>query len=459
MADALKQDPHYAFGYYIPGNNKTPESREKDLAATNWIKFSRIPRLKHNWTVTFELSPGATQLLTKKIGSDRVNELLSELSLRAQSVDLPTWNITTQTLNQYNKHRHVHTRVDWQQVQVKFFDTVDNAFQALLIAYMEYYFPNNFNDVGFNAMQPDQLSLAFKGEYGLASINNSNNNFFITMVVNREYGGWVDQTLIINPKITSVQHDQLDYTDTGSPVNWTITLQYESAVFRPTTEHEDQKKYSSANSAANEQGGELPDVSNDDPSGFPPEDEWPADPEPGLTEKEPGWTTGAPGDAITGPTVSSPAGITSRPPANLAEQIGDKLSNLKKNISEKGGSFLDKISGGNIGVGKAINPTTIAGALSVAAMVKRGGVQGIIKNPIAAAGVAVAIAKQLPPLGGVKPGNNGNSFGGLTDSKINAQASQYEQAALDLAAASGKNVGSITNMANLSSLQKFIKLG
>jgi len=491
MADfELKQDPHYAFGYYIPGNNKPPESRDKDLATTNWVKFSRIPRLKHNWTVGFELSPGATQLLSKKIGSDRVDQLLSELTLRAQSVDLPTWNITTQTLNQYNKQRHVHTRVDWQQVQVKFLDTVDNAFQALLTAYMEYYFPNNFNDVGFNAMQPDQLKLGFKGEYGLASINDANNNFFITMVVNREYGGWVDQTLLINPKITAVQHDTLDYTDAGSTLTWTITLQYESVVFRPSTEHEDQKKYSSANSAANEQGGEMPDVSNDDPSGFPPEDEWPDDPEPGLTEQEPGWTTGGAGDLITGPTpiqaraaaaiaqttatviagtaavagVISPGGavttpnLGNKPPANLAEQIGDKLSQLNKNITQQGGQFLDKISGGNIGVGKAINPTTIAGALSLVAMVKRNGVQGIIKNPVAAAGIAVAVAKQLPALGGTKLGG-GNSFGGLTDGKINKQASVYEQAALDLAAASGKNVSSITNMANLSSLQKFIKLG
>lgn len=451
MADyELKQDPHYSFGYYIPGSNPAPESREKDLASSNWIKFGRIPRLKHNWTLGFELSPGATELLANRIGSDRVNELLEGLTYRAQSVDLPTWNITTQTLNQYNKHRHVHTRVEWQQVQVKFLDTIDNAFQALLMAYMAYYFPNNFTDVGFNAMQPDQLSLGFKGEYGLSSVNNSNNNFFITMVINREYGGWVDQTLLINPKITAVQHDTLDYTDTGSLVNWTITLQYESVVFRPNTQHEDQVKYSNSNNASNEEGGDMPEVTNEDMSGFPPEDTTDISQEAGMLEQEPGWVSGGSGDAITGPG--------NKPPANLAEQIGDKLSNLKKNISEKGGSFLDKISGGNIGPGKAINPTTIAGALGVISTVKRGGVGALTKNPVALAGLAVTVAKQLPPLGGVSKAT-GAAFGGASDSKINLQASLYEQATLDKAASSGIDVGSITNLNGLSSLQKFIKLG
>ncbi len=449
MADyELKQDPHYAFGYYVPGNNQTPESREKDLANTNWIKFGRIPRLKHNWTVGFELSSGATELLATKIGSDRVNELLSELTLRAQSVDLPTWNVSTQSLNQYNKHRLVHTKVEWQQVQVKFFDTIDNAFQALLMAYMEYYFPNNFNNVGFEAMQPDQLSLDFKGEYGYASVDDFNNNFFITMIVNREYGGWVDQTLLINPKITAVQHDTLDYTDAGSPVTWTITIQYESVVFRPTTMHEDQAQYADSNSAANEFGGEQPDASSDELAGFPPEERWDAEGEAGMDEQEPGWTTGAPGDAITGPG--------NKPPANLAEQIGDKISNLKNNIVSAGSSVIDKLGGGNIGVGKAINPTTIAAALSVASMVKQQGVGGLLKNPIAAAGVAVTLAKQLPPISGI----GGKAFGSNTsDAKINQQASIYEQATLDKAAANGVDVGSITNLTNLSPLQKFIRLG
>jgi len=450
MADfELKQDPHYAFGYYIPGNNQPPESREKDLSTTNWVKFGRIPRLKHNWTVGFELSPGATELLATKIGSDKVTELLSELTLRAQSVDLPTWNVSTQSLNQYNKHRLVHTKVEWQQVQVKFFDTIDNAFQALLMAYMEYYFPNNFNDTGFNAMQPDQLSLDFKGEYGYASVDDANNNFFITMVVNREYGGWIDQTLLINPKITAVQHDTLDYTDAGSPVTWTITIQYESVVFRPTTMHEDQAQYAGSNSAANEDGGNSPDAGSDELAGFPPEEAWTQEQEAGMMEQEPGWTTGASGDAITGPG--------NKPPANLAEQIGDKLSNLKNNIVSAGSSAIEKLGGGNIGVGKAINPTTISAALSVASMVKQQGVGGLLKNPIAAAGVAVTLAKQLPPIGGL---GGGKAFGSETsDSKINAQASQYEQATLDKAAANGVDVGSITNLANMSALQKFIRLG
>lgn len=386
--------------------------------------------------------------MATKIGSDKINELLSELTLRAQSVDLPTWNVSTQSLNQYNKHRLVHTKVEWQQVQVKFFDTIDNAFQALLMAYMEYYFPNNFNNVGFESMQPDQLSLDFKGEYGYASVDDFNNNFFITMIVNREYGGWVDQTLLINPKITAVQHDTLDYTDAGSPVTWTITIQYESVVFRPTTMHEDQAQYADGNSAANEFGGDSTDAGSDELAGFPPEEEWTSEQEAGMMEAEPGWVSGAPGDAITGPG--------NKPPANLAEQIGDKLSNLKNNIVSAGSSAIDKLGGGNIGVGKAINPTTIAAALSVASMVKQQGVRGLLKNPIAAAGVAVTLAKQLPPISGI----GGKAFGSNTsDSKINQQASVYEQERLDQAAANGVDVGSITNLTNLSPLQKFIRLG
>jgi hypothetical protein len=456
-ADSVGMDPvnsNQTALYYTTGKD-TPIGGGDVSVAPIW---NRIPRFKHLWTIRPRLTSGARDLITSKgYPEDQLEALLSELTYRAQSVDLPTWQIATQTLNQYNKPRLVHTKVEWQPVTIKFLDTVDNAFQELLLMYNSYYFPNNFNGAGASAMSPDQLSLEFNGSYGARAVNDTDDNFFFSIEILREFAGQITAVSIINPKITAVQHDGMDYTDTGSFLTWTVTLSYETAVFHKTYKAPWQLEAAprTGNDAA-DNGGDpnVDEITPDgDTSGFSNPDENPA-PNDLMDWQEPGVEPkAAAGDELQDPwgnLSGPPNGNSSKPPANLAEQIGGKIKSLKDNVSGKLGGGIKDLSIGGIPVGKAINPTTISAALAIGTTLKRKGLKGLTSNPVALGGAIYALAKQLPAIGG---GTNDQT----NDEKINKVSSQYDQYKLDKMATEGYNVGGIADTSKMSSLQQFLR--
>ena len=190
---------NYASKYYIKGE-----------------KLTRLPFSKFQWTVAFQRNDGS--------------EEPKDLTYIAKSVDLPGWEIQQQILNQYNKKRVVNTSIALKPVSLVFLDTVDGKFRTFIQEYMNS-FSYNFSFRGANAIESrDQLSNDIDNTFGIFPQNAPDDNFLKTITINQEYGGEVWAITLQNPKITSVSHDQLDYSQSSGFVTWTITVQPEAVV-------------------------------------------------------------------------------------------------------------------------------------------------------------------------------------------------------------------------------------
>ena len=236
-----------------------------------------IPRSKHAFIVEF--------FTTKTTGKKAWRKMLDGLSLIVQTCDLPSFQFDTQTLNQYNRKRIIQTKVNWQPINIKFFDTRDNKFQDVMEEYFAWYYKDgrgNLARFGTGAYVPDVVNeypgidqFGFQPPFTETSgmtakqqkdrmedfpykepppnqqedkdLGGDSHNtkpdepainfekyFFSKIVITRQYGGRekpIESPItIFNPTITSISHDTLDYS-TAQPISWTVNFAYEGVSY------------------------------------------------------------------------------------------------------------------------------------------------------------------------------------------------------------------------------------
>lgn len=219
-------------------------------------QYELKPRFKFLFHVSFTLNteiPSLNQFVTAgDIGS---------LSYVVKTVDLPKFNVKTETLNQYNRKRIVQTGIEYQPVNITFHDDGGDVVRNLWYNYFSYYYkdpsqkylaPNNTNGsagasenrttgFGYNSrdIYDDNRVVndwGYIGESisdGKAQINNSSGKlpFFRDI---RIYG--MDQHkfaeyILINPLITNWNHDTYDYSEGGGTMQNTMTVAYETVKY------------------------------------------------------------------------------------------------------------------------------------------------------------------------------------------------------------------------------------
>lgn len=232
--------------------------------------LSEVPRQKFQFAVEF--IPSNVKTSSKKAWYT----LFKDLSLVVQSVDLPSFQFDVQTLNQYNRKRIVQSKVNWNPINISFYDTVDNKFQNVLNEYFKWSYkegrevPQNFGagslvpdivtensrihdfgyqppntgfvredvGVGLDPNIDDANSLSgspsYQDDYDTFDFDKY---FFSKIIIHRyvggHYGAQTDPIEIFNPTIMAVNHDTLSYSD-SSPIQWQVTFAYEGVNYVKT---------------------------------------------------------------------------------------------------------------------------------------------------------------------------------------------------------------------------------
>jgi hypothetical protein len=219
-------------------------------------QYELKPRFKFLFHVSFTLNttiPSLNQFVT---AGD-----ISSLSYVVKTVDLPKYNIQTETLNQYNRKRVVQTKIEYQPVTLTFHDDGGDVVRNLWYNYFSYYYkdpsqrylnPNNTNgsagasqnsptgfDYNSRDIYADDRSVndwGYIGESfrdGTSSINSDSGKppFFRDI---RIYG--MDQHkfaeyVLINPIITNWNHDTYNYSESGGVMQNTMTIAYETVKY------------------------------------------------------------------------------------------------------------------------------------------------------------------------------------------------------------------------------------
>lgn len=212
------------------------------------------PRYKFLYHVSFTLNTQQIPYLRGVFGNDEIQKL----SLLVKTVDLPKYNISTDTLNQYNRKRVVQTKIEYQPITVTFHDDGGDNARRLWYYYFSYYYkdatqqylpPNVTNGsigasanrtagFGYNARDIYNDSLTVKDwgyigqNWGDGTTDPSGKPPFFRDI--RIYG--LDQRkfaeyVLINPIITAWNHDQYDYSQGAGVMQHSMTVAYETVKY------------------------------------------------------------------------------------------------------------------------------------------------------------------------------------------------------------------------------------
>jgi hypothetical protein len=214
------------------------------------------PRFKFLFHVSFTLNVQEIPYLRGAFGNDDI----MNLSLAVKTIDLPKYNIDTETLNQYNRKRIIQKKINYEAVNVAFHDTSDDLIRKMWYLYMSYYYkdptqryldPNNTNGAnGASANQQRGFGYNDRDIYANQRVGNVNDWGYIGESFNdghssangkppffrdiRIYG--MDQHkfaeyILINPLITNWSHDQYDYTQGAGIMQNSMTIAYETVKY------------------------------------------------------------------------------------------------------------------------------------------------------------------------------------------------------------------------------------
>jgi hypothetical protein len=212
------------------------------------------PRYKFLYHVSFTLNTDQIPYLRGVFSNDDKQKL----SLLVKTVELPKFQVQTDTLNQYNRKRVIQTKIDYQPVSLTFHDDGGDNARRLWYYYFSYYYqdptqqylsPNTTNGsqgasatrqagFGYNArdIYNDKLVVNDWGYIGETWKNGYTGSsgkppFFRDI---RIYG--LDQRkfaeyVLINPIIQAWNHDQYDYSQANGTMQHTMTVAYETVKY------------------------------------------------------------------------------------------------------------------------------------------------------------------------------------------------------------------------------------
>jgi len=221
--------------------------------------YGLAPRSKYLFHVFFTINTAYIPALRSAFSD---NQEIATIGLMVKNVQLPTYTMGVETMNQYNRKRLVQTKIDYQPVQFEFHDDGNDLIRGLWYSYYSYYYkdpsqkydnlsPNNGslgpltntpNGFNYNTrdIYDDSRSVNDWGYIGESYTDGKNNvsigragkmPFFRDV---RIYGlnqhQW-NSYVLINPMITEWQHDQFDYAQGNGTMSHRMTMRYETVKY------------------------------------------------------------------------------------------------------------------------------------------------------------------------------------------------------------------------------------
>ena len=154
------------------------------------------------------------------------------ISVLGKSVDLPSYRVSVDTKQQYNRKKNVQTRIDYDEVRMVFHDDNLGITRSMLEEYYNHYFRDGLNknvDGTASGYGPRDKYANVVPRYGLD--NGSEVQFFNHIkIFQLSKQKWFGYTLI-NPLLTSWQHDTLEYGDGAGIMENTVSIAYEGVIY------------------------------------------------------------------------------------------------------------------------------------------------------------------------------------------------------------------------------------
>lgn len=188
------------------------------------------PKTKFAFHVYFTINTKVPALRSLYPRSDQ-----SRIGLMVKTFQMPTFDVQTEDMNQYNRHRVIQKGIKYNPINITLHDDGEDIVRTLWRQYYAYYFGDSaapLSDIGERNIYNDTLTSHRWGYQG-GSLGNASGEagvkppFFSEIVVyslnQKNNVGY----RIVNPMIKSWNHDTYDYSAGGSTVEHQIGMEYE----------------------------------------------------------------------------------------------------------------------------------------------------------------------------------------------------------------------------------------
>ncbi len=194
-----------------------------------------------------------------------------------KTVTMPSMQIDTEVLNQYNKKRISQKSISYSPITVTFHDSVEGRMMRLWEMYYEYYFKDGVAgeklNVGQNSgagnaiigtflerfldafngqsapehrkdqYRNDLLTDNFTDNYGYNLKRIGNTKYLIdSFDIFQVHGGLFSRTRIIHPRVSGFTHDTLDYEDSSGLVEMRFEFEHEGVIYANVNDALDQNE-------------------------------------------------------------------------------------------------------------------------------------------------------------------------------------------------------------------------
>ena len=189
------------------------------------------PKVKFLYHVTFYLTEQAKSVIPE------LANYTHELGMLVKSADLPKFSSAVQTMNKYNRKKNVQTKLEYDPVNISFFDDSFGVTTALLEAYYKYYFADgshslNSGAYGNRRTGDTTYDGAGTNSYRFGMDNNIPSVPFLDRIEIAQLSrkSYTKYTLV-NPIISDWQHDTLDNSDSAGVMENAITVNYDTVFY------------------------------------------------------------------------------------------------------------------------------------------------------------------------------------------------------------------------------------
>ena len=216
--------------------------------------YELAPRLKFLFHTFFNINLAGIPALQSVFGAGD----LASVGLTVKTIDLPSYQISVDTMNQYNRKRLVQNKIEYQPVKITFHDDGGDLIRNMWYNYYSYYYKDpsqkyegvpNVNGTsgnlqttpaGYNYNVRDLYNKdRFVNDWGYIGEGYSDgtesptgkppffNDIKIYGLNQHKFAAYV----LVNPMITDWQHDTYDYSQGNGVMTHTMTIKYETVKY------------------------------------------------------------------------------------------------------------------------------------------------------------------------------------------------------------------------------------
>ena len=197
------------------------------------------PRQKFNGYINFIVN---RELYGESWYNDNAS-FRTQISSLVRTASLPEIEFKTDTKNQYNRKRIINTGVEYQPVDIKVIDTINNEWLILFMKYYSYHYMNPRNKQGRDSSREtvggtttpgkETIHSFFGQDTGAWDSNaygfnlNLTSTFFERIDYVLYHGNKAVQYSLVNPTLTRFRTGDIDYSS-SEVMEFDMTFEYES---------------------------------------------------------------------------------------------------------------------------------------------------------------------------------------------------------------------------------------